>query len=96
MVSKPSAPLIPDLQFHDSFLPITKCHSCFIQNQPCTNSYASSFPVTLGLLLRLSIKQTSNDKFTVLLSISILAISLAIDLPDLALSSYLETRTLLI
>lgn len=56
MVSKPSAPLIPDLQFHDSLLPITKCHSYFIRNQPCTYFYALSFLVTLGLLLSLSIK----------------------------------------
>lgn len=83
MVSKPSAPLIPDLQFHDSLLPITKCHSYFIQSQLCSYSYALSFPVTLRLLLRLSIKQTFNYKFTILLSIFILAISLAIDLPAL-------------
>lgn len=96
MVSKPSAPLLPHLQFHDSLLPITTCHSCFIQKQHRSYSCASSFPVTLGFLLRLSIKQTLNDKFTVLLSIFILAISLAIDLPDLALLSDLETCILLI
>lgn len=66
MVSKPSAPLTPDLQFHDSLLPITKCHSYFIQNQHYTHSYVSSFPAALSLLLRLSIKQTLNDKFTIL------------------------------
>lgn len=41
-------------------------------------------------------KQTLKDKFTVLLSIFILAISLATDLPDLALLSYLETCILVI
>lgn len=91
MISKPSAPLVPDLQFHDSLLSITECHSYFTQNQPCTYSNASSFPVALRLLLRLLIKQTSGYKFTVLLSIFIMAVSLAIDLSDPALLSYLET-----
>lgn len=55
-----------------------------------------SFKVTPGLFLMLSIMQTLNDKFTILISIFILAISLAIDLPDLGLLSYLETCILLI
>lgn len=91
MISKSSALLVPDLQFHDSLLSITKCHSYFTQNKPCTYFSASSFPVALRLLLRLLIKQILGDKFTVLFSIFILAVGLAIDLSEHALLSYLET-----